>query len=184
MMGEGTRLGRWQTAAIAGMSEMETKRAVKCNSDVLGSTGIALLALGVAGMVAGVFLTATNAGAHDALPTAAQPLGWSYPFSCCSRYDCRGVAHNAIGERPEGYVIEGTGEVIGYTDSRIKNSPDGMFHWCSVAGANTATQSAFLSRRADLDSQNLAQNCVALGALYHGTGTSQLDLGPPNDAAR
>ena len=135
MMGEGTRLARWQTAAIAGMSDMETKHAVNCNSDVLGSTGIALLALGVAGMVAGVFLTRRMRG-HM---THCQPLrSRSDGLIPCPvlGYDCRGVAHNAIGERPEGYVIEGTGEVIGYTDSRIKNSPDGMFHWCSVAGAN------------------------------------------------
>jgi hypothetical protein len=77
-----------------------------------------------------------QARAHDAVSTAAQPQGWSYPFSCCSGYDCREVAYNAIGERPEGYVIKGTGEVITYADSRIKNSPDGVFHWCSVAGAN------------------------------------------------
>jgi hypothetical protein len=81
-------------------------------------------------------LIATHARAHDALPTASQPHGWSYPFSCCSGYDCREVAYNANGERPEGYVIKGTGEVITYADGRIKNSPDGEFHWCSVAGAN------------------------------------------------
>ncbi|WP_244621900.1 hypothetical protein [Neomesorhizobium albiziae] len=93
--------------------------------------------MGIAFLVgAHVFLITPKARAHDALPTAAQPQGWSYPFSCCSGYDCREVADNAIGERPEGYVIEGTGEVITYADSRIKNSPDGVFHWCSVAGAN------------------------------------------------
>nr|WP_244743469.1 hypothetical protein [Mesorhizobium sp. L-8-10] len=79
---------------------------------------------------------APYASAHDALPTAVQPQGWSYPFSCCSGYDCREVADNAIGERPQGYVIKGTGEVITYSDSRIKSSPDGVFHWCSVAGAD------------------------------------------------
>jgi len=65
---------------------------------------------------------------HDA------PRGWSYPFSCCSGYDCREVRKSAIGERPSGYVINGTGEVIPYGDSRVKESPDGEFHWCSVAG--------------------------------------------------
>lgn len=74
--------------------------------------------------------------AHDALPTAAQPNGWTYPFACCSGYDCREVSKKAISERPEGYVILGTGEVLPYTDTRVKNSPDGEFHWCSVAGAN------------------------------------------------
>jgi hypothetical protein len=70
------------------------------------------------------------AGAHDA------PKGWSYPFACCSGYDCREVAPKSISERPEGYVIAGTGEVVGYNDKRLRDSPDGEYHWCSVAGAN------------------------------------------------
>lgn len=88
---------------------------------------------------AGVILAlvlATESRAHDAVPTAAKPQGWSYPFSCCSGYDCREVPAMAIGERPEGYVIKGTGEVIAYSDTRLKDSPDGAFHWCSVAGAD------------------------------------------------
>ncbi len=72
---------------------------------------------------------------HDAMPTAQKPLGWSYPFSCCSGYDCRPVDDVAVAERPEGYVIVGTGEVVPYQDTRVKDSPDGQFHWCSVAGA-------------------------------------------------
>ena len=39
-----------------------------------------------------------------------------------------------IRERPEGFVIGLTGEVVGYADKRIRNSPDGEYHWCSVAG--------------------------------------------------
>jgi len=77
-----------------------------------------------------------EAQAHDALPTAAKPNGWSYPFSCCSGYDCREVSAKAISERTEGYVIKGTGEVVGYRDNRIKVSPDGLYHWCSEAGAD------------------------------------------------
>ena len=73
---------------------------------------------------------------HEAIPTAAKPQGWNYPFSCCSGIDCREVSDQAISERPEGYVIKGTGEVIAYSDIRIKDSPDGVFHWCSVAGAD------------------------------------------------
>ncbi|MEJ6782971.1 hypothetical protein [Aminobacter sp. Piv2-1] len=68
--------------------------------------------------------------AHDA------PQGWTYPFACCSGYDCREVPKKEIGERPQGYVIERTGEVVGYGDPRIHDSPDGEFHWCSVAGAD------------------------------------------------
>jgi hypothetical protein len=70
------------------------------------------------------------ASAHDAL------RGWSYPYACCSGYDCREVASKAIKERPEGYVIKGTGEVVAYNDKRLRISPDGGYHWCSVAGAN------------------------------------------------
>jgi hypothetical protein len=74
--------------------------------------------------------------AHEALPTAAKPLGWSYPYSCCSGIDCRQVSNKAISEQSDGYVINGTGEVVAYSDTRVKNSPDGVYHWCSVAGAN------------------------------------------------
>ena len=81
-----------------------------------------------------ILLTLTSfgmpAGAHDA------PKGWAYPFACCSGYDCREVTEKAITERPEGYVIAGTGEIVGYHDKRLRNSPDGEYHWCSVAGAN------------------------------------------------
>lgn len=68
------------------------------------------------------------AGAHDA------PSGWKYPYACCALNDCRPVEAKAISERPEGFVIKNTGEVIAYADRRVKNSPDGEYHWCSVAG--------------------------------------------------
>ncbi|RWN99544.1 hypothetical protein [Mesorhizobium sp.] len=92
--------------------------------------------IAVVALTAVVTTFAASALAHDATPTAAKPQGWSYPFSCCSGYDCRAVSQTSISERPEGYVIKGTGEVVGYSDARIKNSPDGEYHWCSVAGAN------------------------------------------------
>lgn len=84
-------------------------------------------------VIAGLVLPAAG---HDAIPTAAKPNGWTYPFSCCSGYDCREVSAQSISERPEGYVIAGTGEVVTYRDKRIKDSPDGEFHWCSVQGKN------------------------------------------------
>lgn len=81
-----------------------------------------------------------NAHAHDALPTASKPQGWSYPFSCCSGYDCREVNKKEskikIKQTAKGYVISSTGEMLEYSDARIKDSPDGEFHWCSVAGAD------------------------------------------------
>jgi hypothetical protein len=30
-----------------------------------------------------------------------------------------------------GYLIRHTGEIIPYGDRRIKNSPDGEYHWCA-----------------------------------------------------
>lgn len=93
-----------------------------------------LLAVGfVLGVGTGVVL------AHDAMPTPAQPQGWTYPLACCSGIDCREVNNQSSGvevaERPEGYVISTTGEVVAYDDVRVKDSPDGVFHWCSIAGA-------------------------------------------------
>jgi hypothetical protein len=41
------------------------------------------------------------------------------------------VSQTSISERPEGYVIKDTGEVLAYSDRRIKDSPDGEFHWCA-----------------------------------------------------
>jgi len=77
-------------------------------------------------------LVAGSAAAHDA------PSGWSYPYACCSTDDCRPVAETAIREGPDGYVIRASGEVVPYADSRVRVSPDGDFHWCSVAGEATS----------------------------------------------
>ena len=63
--------------------------------------------------------------AHEA------PKGWTYPLACCANYDCQEVPQSDIGERQEGYVIKKTGEVVGYRDIRVKNSPDGEYHWCA-----------------------------------------------------
>lgn len=82
-----------------------------------------------------LLVLAPPAFAHDAIPTAAKPEGWSYPFSCCSNYDCRSVKDGDVRESTEGYVVP-SGEVIAYSDARVKDSPDGMFHWCTVAGAS------------------------------------------------
>ena len=77
--------------------------------------------------------------AHDA------PKGWSYPFSCCSGFDCREVSAQAISQKSEGYVIKRTGEVVSYSDKRLRDSPDGEYHWCSVSGAdNTRTICLFV----------------------------------------
>ncbi len=87
--------------------------------------------LAASGLVPVLLLLAVLAAqAHDA------PSGWKYPYQCCSGYDCRPVTAKTISTRPEGYVIAGTGEVVGYGDTRIRTSPDDAYHWCSVAGAD------------------------------------------------
>ncbi|WP_026619850.1 hypothetical protein M728_004206 (plasmid) [Ensifer sp. WSM1721] len=70
----------------------------------------------------------TTAFAHDA------PSGWQYPTSCCSNLDCRQVAQTAVSERPQGFIIKATGEVLPYADRRVRISPDGEYHWCSAEG--------------------------------------------------
>jgi hypothetical protein len=96
--------------------------------------------------IAWLFMWSTGAHAHDAMPTAAQPEGWKYPFSCCSGYDCRRVGDGQpipkseggdgvfITETTKGFVISSSHEVVAHDDPRIKESPDGLYHWCSVAG--------------------------------------------------
>lgn len=71
-----------------------------------------------------------------ALPTLAHDAksGWSYPTSCCSDYDCREVSASLISERSDGYRVEATGETMSFSDPRVRTSPDGVFHWCSVGG--------------------------------------------------
>lgn len=101
-----------------------TFRSAKAVQPV-GRLMFSLFAIGVVAMLA------PAAFAHDAKPTAAKPQGWSYPFACCANYDCRATHTGEVLEKPEGYVIAGTGEVVPMTDKRIKDSPDGEFHWCA-----------------------------------------------------
>lgn len=76
-----------------------------------------------------------EADAHDAPQSFARPQGWSYPFSCCSGVDCRPVSASRIREGGDGYTVP-SGEIVPLGDPRLKDSPDGEFHWCSVAGAD------------------------------------------------
>lgn len=73
-------------------------------------------------------LTGSFAMAHDA------PSGWSYDVSCCSNIDCRPIPSSAVWESAAGYLITLDNETIPYGDERIKDSPDGLYHWCSVYG--------------------------------------------------
>lgn len=63
------------------------------------------------------------------------PSGWVYPLTCCANQDCREVPASKVQSNALGYVVP-SGEIIGYGDGRIKNSPDGEYHWCTFAGAD------------------------------------------------
>jgi hypothetical protein len=78
-------------------------------------------------------MTATAAAAHDA------PSGWQYENSCCSNRDCRELSASEIGEVWNGYHIKIStqGEIVPYRSPKIKDSPDGHFHWCSHGGLNS-----------------------------------------------
>lgn len=81
----------------------------------------------VATMLA-IVMALKDAHPHDA------PSGWTYPQACCSSFDCREVPAGFVEERPEGYVIVQTGEVIPMTHRKVRVSPDGKWHWCSTMG--------------------------------------------------
>lgn len=106
-----------------------SKSSATCSrQSVARSPAIRATARAIAGLslFAGIStFSVVPASAHDA------PAGWSYPFACCANYDCQEVSSRAISERPEGYVVQTTGEVVGYRDKRVRNSPDGEFHWCA-----------------------------------------------------
>ena len=68
------------------------------------------------------------ARAHDA------PSGWPYPFECCSGVDCRPIKASQVRAGYDGYLIRSSGEVVVYSDSRVRRSPDDAFHWCSNGG--------------------------------------------------
>lgn len=97
------------------------------------------IGLGAMGALAGMCAWATSAFAHEA------PTGWSYPFACCSNMDCRAIDPARVKETRSGYMMP-TGEIIAYSgDKRLKDSPDGQYHWCSVAGAEDSRTLCFFA---------------------------------------
>ncbi|TGQ69539.1 hypothetical protein EN829_014920 [Mesorhizobium sp. M00.F.Ca.ET.186.01.1.1] len=88
-------------------------------------------ALAVSGLLAAVVVI--GAGVLKAWPHQA-PSGWSYPAGCCSGVDCREVPDAEVIEGARGYEIRKTGELIPMSDPKVKQSPDGHFHRCSVQG--------------------------------------------------
>lgn len=79
------------------------------------------------------FVAALSLPLFAALPALGHDSvkGWAYPYSCCANHDCKEMSTRAISEKPEGYVVNDTGEVVAYADRRIRESPDGLFHWCA-----------------------------------------------------
>lgn len=91
-------------------------------------------AVGLAIATMALCILALSAGKtfpHDALPTTAKPQGWAYPFACCANFDCKEVADADVVEGARGYEIRATGERIPMSDRRVRQSPDGRFHWCA-----------------------------------------------------
>lgn len=81
---------------------------------------------------------------HDAIPTASQPLGWTYGAECCSVRDCTDMPDGEIKATPTGWRVESTGEIIPYGDKRIKQSRDERFHRCAYGGDFSLTRSICL----------------------------------------
>jgi hypothetical protein len=87
---------------------------------------IAAMAITIASGVAASLL-AGRAGAHEA------PTGWTYPALCCSNKDCKQISATEVRAVKTGWLVEKTGEVISYGDTRLKDSPDGLYHRCAHA---------------------------------------------------
>lgn len=69
--------------------------------------------------------------AHDAAS------GWQYPINCCFTLDCRPISADWVKEGVDGYSIAGSSEIVPYGDPRVKDSPDGKFHWCTPNGLDS-----------------------------------------------
>ncbi len=82
--------------------------------------------------------------AHEAIPTATQPLGWQYDYSCCNLLDCSQSAHGDIKITEYGYLVVNTKEVIPWGDKRIKRSRDEYYHRCVPGGNVNALRSLCL----------------------------------------
>lgn len=99
---------------------------------------LAIIAVGT--LVVPALLYPVPAYPHEATSTAGQPLGWAYPWSCCSGQDCGPIPESAVKERPDGYhvtILPGQhpmvktrafSTVVPYKVAR--DAPDGGFHLC------------------------------------------------------
>ncbi|PLP56328.1 hypothetical protein CYK37_26500 [Mesorhizobium loti] len=94
-------------------------------------SAVALLAL-----ISSVLLCA-SASAHDA------PAGWTYDIECCSGLDCYQAPASDVKETRDGYLLS-TGELIPYSDRRIRPSRDEFFHECKPGGMTGSLRSLCL----------------------------------------
>lgn len=86
-----------------------------------------------------LWLTARNvAYGHEA------PMGWSYGAECCSSADCSQRPEGEISTVEGGYRVNTTGEIIPYSDYRIKRSRDEFYHRCAAGGDMSAKHSICL----------------------------------------
>lgn len=71
----------------------------------------ALIMLAAYGILWGIVATIRPASAHEALPTAAAPQGWSYPSGCCYSAalaptgDCAAISGKYVTEESDGYHL-------------------------------------------------------------------------------
>jgi len=133
-----------------------------------------LLAAGAAASLAASALA--PARAHDAGPTPARPLGWHYPFSCCADYDCRTATRGEVLERPEGYVIANTGEVVPVNITGAPIGPGSMRAGrsaCSCRHAPFEMRASFEMRARKIEPSRVApmEACEARSMIFR-TGRS------------
>jgi hypothetical protein len=75
----------------------------------------------------------------SSLPAVAHraPSGWQYPVSCCSKANCYEIDPAEVENVMGAYKILATGQFFGF--SRVKISPDGHYHRCSLRGDRKTT---------------------------------------------
>lgn len=87
-----------------------------------------LWTMAVMGVAALFYVLTSEADAHEA------PSGINYPAICCSNRDCKAAPAGSVRETSDGYVIVSTGEVVPYSDRRVKDALDTDMHLCQQAG--------------------------------------------------
>lgn len=116
-----------------------------CWDDAIRNTSWRILSDGFAPFIPPVKFTTSSRypRAHGSGQRARGSERLEVPLSRCSNVDCKEVQSSAVLEKPEG-LIQFTGEVVGYQDRRVKNSPDGEYHWCAHRAGIDAGQTICL----------------------------------------